>query len=93
VFCYNDRVAMGLYDALRTRGLRIPQDMAVVGFDNQEVIAAHLRPTPTTVALPHYELGYRSLNRLLGDGSRPPGDGSEPVRTRVACPIVERASA
>ena len=57
VYCYNDRMAMGLYDGLREHGLSIPDDMAVVGFDNQEVIAAHLRPPLSTVSLPHYELG------------------------------------
>ena len=53
VFCHNDRVAMGLCDGLRERGVTVPDDLAVVGFDNQEVIAAHLRPPLSTVALPH----------------------------------------
>ncbi|MFD3482952.1 LacI family DNA-binding transcriptional regulator [Streptomyces sp. NPDC058665] len=91
VFCYNDRVAMGLYDALRTHGLHIPRDMAVVGFDNQEVIAAHLRPALTTVALPHYELGHRSLNWLI-EASSTAGEVPSPTRTRVACPVIERFS-
>ncbi|MYZ36454.1 LacI family DNA-binding transcriptional regulator [Streptomyces sp. MnatMP-M17] len=92
VFCYNDRVAMGLYDALRTRGLSIPQDMAVVGFDNQEVIAAHLRPALTTVALPHYQIGYRSLDWLLREGAPTTGDAPQPSRTLIPCPTVERSS-
>ena len=57
VCCHNDRMAMGLYDALRDRGVSVPGDLSVVGFDNQEVIAAHLHPPLSTVALPHYELG------------------------------------
>ncbi|NIY62288.1 LacI family DNA-binding transcriptional regulator [Streptomyces malaysiensis] len=92
VFCYNDRVAMGLYDALRTRGVRIPEDVAVVGFDNQEIIAAHLRPALTTVALPHYDLGHRSLNRLLETASQPTDRVPEPTRSLVACPVVMRSS-
>ncbi|MEV6833132.1 substrate-binding domain-containing protein [Streptomyces sp. NPDC051133] len=44
VFRHNDRVAMGPYDGLRDRGPRVPEDLSVVGFDSQEVIAAHLRP-------------------------------------------------
>ncbi|WP_439593773.1 LacI family DNA-binding transcriptional regulator [Microbacterium sp.] len=86
VFCHNDRVAMGLYDGLRERGLRIPEDIAVVGFDNQDVIAAHLRPPLTTVALPHYELGAAGVRILLGIDA--PAGGS----TLVTCPPVLRAS-
>lgn len=87
VFCHNDRVAMGLYDGLRRRGLTIPEDMAVVGFDNQEVIAAHLRPPLTTVALPHYELGVKGVRVLLGLD-----EGRVDEVVRIACPPVERAS-
>lgn len=87
VFCHNDRVAMGLYDGLRERGLSIPSDVAVVGFDNQEVIAAHLRPPLTTVALPHYELGAAGVRMLLGLEAAP-----EDGRLEVACPPVVRSS-
>lgn len=87
VFCHNDRVAMGLYDGLKERGLGIPADMAVIGFDNQDVIAAHLRPPLSTVALPHYELGAAGVRVLLGLES--PGATN---RTLVACPAVPRAS-
>jgi len=66
VFCHNDRVAMGLYDAARDRSLKVPDDLAVVGFDDQEVISAHLRPPLTTVALPHYDLGAAGVRLLLG---------------------------
>lgn len=87
VFCHNDRVAMGLYDGLRERGLRIPEDIAVMGFDNQDVIAAHLRPPLSTVALPHYELGAAGVRMLLGIDS-----SSELLPTRIACPPIPRHS-
>jgi LacI family transcriptional regulator len=87
VFCHNDRVAMGLYDALRERGLRIPNDLAIVGFDNQEVIAAHLRPPLSTVALPHYELGAAGVRVLLGIDRAPQQDA-----LRLECPAVVRES-
>ncbi|MWV48124.1 LacI family DNA-binding transcriptional regulator [Rathayibacter sp. VKM Ac-2803] len=87
VFCHNDRVAMGLYDGLRERGLRIPEDMAVIGFDNQDVIAAHLRPPLTTVALPHYELGAAGVRLLLGLESASPT-----TPTLIACPPIRRDS-
>lgn len=86
VACHNDRVAMGVYDALREAGLDIPGDVSVVGFDNQEVIAAHLRPTLSTVGLPHYELGVRGVRVLLGEEELQ-GDV-----LRVPCPPLERNS-
>jgi LacI family transcriptional regulator len=87
VCCHNDRVAMGLYDALRDRGLTVPDDVSVVGFDNQEVIAAHLRPPLSTVALPHYELGVRGVRVLMGVEEYP---AAGPLR--VPCPPIDRAS-
>lgn len=87
VFCHNDRVAMGLYDGLRERGLRIPDDIAVVGFDNQEVIAAHLRPTLSTIALPHYGLGAAGIRVLLGlDPER------DDQTYLINCPPIRRQS-
>lgn len=87
VFCHNDRVAMGLYDGVRDLGLSVPDDIAVVGFDNQEVIAAHLRPPLTTVALPHYEMGAAGVRALLGIGQMP-----DNLLLLVECPTVPRSS-
>lgn len=87
VFCHNDRVAMGLYDGLRARGLAIPDDIAIVGFDNQEVISAHLRPPLSTVQLPHYELGAAGVRMLLGIDEAAPDE-----LRRIACPPVARQS-
>lgn len=84
VFCHNDRVAMGLFDGLRELGISVPDDVSVVGFDNQEAIAAHLRPGLTTIALPHYELGRTGVEMLL--------DGVPAKTTRIACPAVIRQS-
>lgn len=94
VCCHNDRVAMGLYDGLRERNLRIPDDISVVGFDNQEIIAAHLRPALSTVALPHYDLGATGVRALLGqerEGVTTAAAGPA-ARLTVACPPIERAS-
>jgi LacI family transcriptional regulator len=87
VFCHNDRVAMGLYDGLRARGVAIPDDIAIVGFDNQEVISAHLRPPLSTVQLPHYELGAAGVRILLGID-----EVASDQLVRIACPPVVRQS-
>lgn len=89
IFCGNDETAMGAYEALKELGLRIPDDVAVVGFDNQEIIAAQLRPPLSTVALPHYEMGRWAVEHLVehaGSGETPP------VQCALDCAYVERES-
>ena len=48
IFCGNDQIARGVADAVREAGLGVPEDIALVGFDNWEVIAAACRPSLTT---------------------------------------------
>ncbi|MBP6469611.1 MAG: LacI family DNA-binding transcriptional regulator [Chloroflexi bacterium] len=93
LFCYNDRMAMGAYDALRKLGLSIPGDVAVVGFDNQELIAAHLYPALTTMKLPHYEMGQWAVEHLLYLIDHPEARQETAVQHIIPCPIIERESA
>ncbi|WP_407343066.1 LacI family DNA-binding transcriptional regulator [Pengzhenrongella phosphoraccumulans] len=88
IFCANDRMAMGAYDAVKERGLRIPDDVALVGFDNQEIIAAYLRPGLTTVALPFQEMGAAAVARLT---SLTRSDQLADQHL-VLCPLIERSS-
>ena len=95
LFCFNDRMAMGAYRAAYELGLRIPDDVSVVGFDNQELIADGLYPGLTTVALPHYEMGAWAVNTMIEML-----DEAQPARRRrrkssqttMECPIVRRDS-
>jgi LacI family transcriptional regulator len=57
IFCASDPIVVGVYDALKEKGLRIPEDISVVGFDDQELLAAHTRPPLTTVRIPYFEMG------------------------------------
>ncbi|WP_246606993.1 LacI family DNA-binding transcriptional regulator [Paractinoplanes toevensis] len=84
LICLNDRVALGAYQALREAGLRIPDDVSVISFDDSD-LAAWLRPQLTSIALPHYELGWRAIETLLGQ----PG---EPAVQRLPMPVRRRAS-
>lgn len=88
LFCFNDRMAMGTYDALRQLKLAIPDDVAIVSFDNQEIIAAGLHPGLSSMQLPHYEMGQWALNYLLGEA---PAAGT-PVQHILPCPLVKRGS-
>lgn len=88
LFCFNDRMAAGAYVAAHRRGLVIPQDLSIVGYDDQQLVAAELDPPLTTVALPHYEMGRWAMEVALG--IRTPDDPGAPHL--MPCPIVDRDS-
>lgn len=90
MFCFNDRMAMGAYRAIRHRGLRVRDDISVVGFDDMEQIAPWLDPPLTTVRLPHYEMGRWAVEYVLGIAR----NGSDPSvpQHRMPCLLVERGS-
>ncbi len=90
IFCFNDRVAMGGYHAARERGLRIPEDVSFVGFDNQVNVADGLFPGLTTVALPHYEMGAWGVRTLVDLIER--SELHTPSQISLACPLVIRES-
>lgn len=84
IICLNDRLAFGVYQALQERGIRIPEDISIVSFDDDE-IAAYLRPGLTTARIPYEEMGRQAVELLL--------DPDHPVQHRlVPMPIIERAS-
>ncbi|MFJ9011568.1 LacI family DNA-binding transcriptional regulator [Streptomyces canus] len=90
VLCYNDRVAAGVLHAATRLGIDVPADLSVVGYDDQEHMAAFLTPPLTSVALPHRTMGETAARLLLDAieaGRTPPAT----VR-RLACPVVSRAS-
>ncbi len=91
LFCANDRTAMGAYEAIRVRGLSVPGDIAVVGFDNQEIIATALIPGLTTVALPHYEMGVRAVQRVFESVAQ--AQDAPPRTETTPCWLVARDSA
>ena len=64
VFCASDMVAIGLMSGLAQHGLRVPQDISVVGFDDIE-IAAYSQPPLTTIRQDRHALGRRAAQRLL----------------------------
>ena len=88
LICFNDRVSIGAYNALAEAGLSVPGDVSVVSFDD-DPLASWIRPQLTTIAIPHYELGRRSIELLL--------EADEPVSApaapeRVPMPLRTRDS-
>ncbi len=90
IFCANDRIAMGLYEALKKDGIRIPQQVAVIGFDNQVDIAQNLRPALSTMALPFIEMGKRAVRHLVNYEANDPG--KPPPQIKIPCEFIARDS-
>jgi len=74
VFCGNDVLAIGAMVGAKERGLKIPEELSVAGFDNME-ISAFYDPPLTTVAVPAYEMGRMAakilIENLRGESQRP----------------------
>lgn len=89
IFCGNDQIARGVVDALRERGVRVPQEVSVIGFDNWEIVAEATRPPLTSVDMNLAELG-REAGRLMLALSE--GREVEPGLRRLPCRLVVRQS-
>jgi len=92
LFCYNDLVAVGALHACAALGRRVPDDLAVAGFDDI-LLAALVTPPLTTCRVPRYELGGQAMRLLLNqiDGS---SDEARPCDEIVLRPeLVVRTSA
>ena len=88
IFCGNDQIARGVADALRERGLRAPEDVAIVGFDNWLVIAEATRPLLTSVDMNLKELGRETGRRLMAMIA---GEKQSGVH-RLPCSLIVRES-
>jgi len=89
VFCFNDLMAMGAFQGLQRLGLRVPEDVAVIGFDNLSIIASQLSPGLTTMQLPHFEMGRWAVEYLV-EHSDP--SNSNPIQHIIECPLIRRDS-
>jgi DNA-binding LacI/PurR family transcriptional regulator/signal transduction histidine kinase len=88
--CMNDRMALGALDVLREGGIRVPEDVAVVGFDGIEE-GRYVTPPLTTVTQPLRELGQGAVDALLDlMAGKPAPDrvlgGTSDLRQSCGCP-------
>lgn len=88
VACFNDLVALGLIRALADLGLRVPQDVSVVGFDDVPVATQTTTPL-TTVQVPKREMGTRAVRIILDQIEAPDTD---PVSVVLDAALVVRAT-
>jgi len=90
LFCCNDDLALGALFECQRRGIRIPDDLAIIGFNDLEFCASAY-PALSSVATPRYAMASRAAEIVLeiirGSGARP-----EPRRIDLGFSIVERAS-
>ena len=83
LFCGNDQIARGVTDALREAGRRVPQDIAVAGYDNWDVMAMASRPPLTTVDTNLVEVGRVAALNLMDAIDGHPHHGVEAVPCRL----------
>lgn len=103
VLTYNDLQALGLVDRLRHRGLQVPRDLSVVGFDDVSV-ATLVSPALTTVSIPLAALGRGAVDRLVEQLDRDTAESREddlagladedepPARPRLPVELVVRGT-
>ena len=88
LFCGNDQIARGVTDALRERGVTVPDQVAVVGFDNWDVMTLAARPPLSSIDMNLRELGQLAGERLI---SMIAGERLKGVE-RLPCSLVVRQS-
>jgi len=87
ILCGNDRMALGALMALREKGVDVPGEMSLVGYDDQDALVSRISPAITNVRLPFYEMGRWAAERMFGLGV-----AGLPPRTYLPCIPVLRES-
>ncbi|WP_349538809.1 LacI family DNA-binding transcriptional regulator [Sagittula sp. NFXS13] len=80
LFLSSDEMAIGCMGALQSRGIRVPEDVSIVGFDNIE-IAQHLSPGLTTIRQPRTDIGVRAAEILMDMIASKTKDGQSEIIT------------
>ncbi|KFI68846.1 LacI-type transcriptional regulator [Bifidobacterium magnum] len=88
VVCQNDQLARGCIDALKQRNLRIPEDVAVIGHDNWDVLTQSSRPSLTSIDNEAERIGRHAARFLMDAIDGNPHHGAE----FIPCKLVQRES-
>jgi len=93
VFCGSDQIARGVLDTARELGRRVPEDLAVIGYDNWTVLAENTRPELTSIDAGLQQLGRRAARCLfdaIGGDVPAPGVRHLPVKLVIRGSTIER---
>lgn len=88
IFSSDDGSAMGAVEVLKASNIRVPEDIAVIGFDN-DLFAGTVESPLTTTQLPSFDMGYQAVQQLLRELSDP---APTPQTRRVVGPLIIRES-
>lgn len=88
IFAASDYIAVGAMKAMKENGLRIPEDISIIGFDDAD-ICDYTTPGLTTVHAPAYNMGQYGVNFLFGDSNL---SIQTPVKVKMPCWLKERES-
>jgi LacI family transcriptional regulator len=88
IFCGNDQIARGALDTIRNLGLAVPQDIAIIGFDDWQVLTLGSRPQLSSVDMDLEALGRTAAQRLFAAIDGTEGRGVQ----QLPCRLVTRAS-
>tara|TARA_Y100001978_G_scaffold65053_1_gene58246 strand:- start:91 stop:1092 length:1002 start_codon:yes stop_codon:yes gene_type:complete len=86
IFCTSDEIAMGSYQAIKEVGLKIPNDISVIGFDNSR-ISELVKPKLTTVQLPYSEMTQKAIKHIID-----PQKFNDNFNILVESPLIKRES-
>ena len=89
ILCGNDLMVLGAMEALRELGLKVPQDVSVMGYDDQ-ALARYTPPPLSTLVLPNYEMGQRAAEALLDATVH--AKSIRPMTIKIDGPLVPRES-
>jgi LacI family transcriptional regulator len=89
IFCANDLMAIGALEAAGRMGLRVPEDLSVMGYDDQE-LARYTHPPLSTLVLPNYEMGRKATEVLIDLAIHK--KASRPMTLEIDGPLIERYS-
>jgi LacI family transcriptional regulator len=89
IFCGNDLMAIGVMEAAAERGLSVPGDLSVMGYDDQE-LARYTHPPLSTLVLPNYEMGQKAAELLIDVAFH--GKQLKPMTMKIDGPLVTRSS-
>jgi LacI family transcriptional regulator len=89
IVCGNDEIALQVYCAAADKGLRVPDDLSIIGFDDFQVITTGIQPPLTTVALPYREMGALAVRTLVDMIA---GKPQAETHVKYRCELIKRRS-